>query len=332
MKGLRNKSPRTLKNYILIITFVFLAILFVYSNIIIAAKKSHENIIKNFREKDFENVMMYYDELYIDAYDNAIDVANHIENDIRQDINLNDLKHDMDKDIIPNELYNILESNSKHINLGNINNTRNGILILNNEKVLVDFNYKRVRNNGSRLNRTFENEKNNNWNKDLYNNAIEKIINRSISGSMIAIETYPSTDENHKMIKNASYKEFEKIYVKEGIDALEQYQFLVPAYITEDGDIFGQKDIDKGISQNNHKFIVIQEFNLIDQIRKYHPEFMYNDDEVAMMSEHQSAVNILYILGILLMITWLIIVLIFINEYNCSVRNQDQEQDSDTID
>lgn len=316
MKKLHTKSPKQLRDQILIITFVFLVILFTYGDIVASVKNSHDSITTSVRENQFGKVMIYLDELKTEAYNNAMKVSNNIENDIKDIANIRKLKDDMDNNIIPSELYDILESNAKGVKLGDIDNTRNGIFILSNSKVLVDFNYERLNMQDSKQERTFEHEKSIQWNKELYDNAITNILNKN--NVTIAIETIPNDNRDHIKITDVSEKELKKVYIAEGIEGFKTYQFLVPAYITEDGDIFGQKDINKGTIQKNHKFIVIQEFNLYDQIMENHDEFAETLTEKELLSEHAVAVNVLNVFGCLLIGSYLIIIVLLVNAYNTS--------------
>ena len=60
-------------------------------------------------------------------------------------------------------------------------------------------------------------------------------------------------------------------FQENGLDALKNIQFLAAAYITPEGDIFGVDDIDiHGVKTSNHKIIVVQTFNLYDQIMARH--------------------------------------------------------------
>ena len=60
------------------------------------------------------------------------------------------------------------------------------------------------------------------------------------------------------------------MYLKYGMDALKSYNIIVPSYLTDHGDIFGEPDINPdGTHNNNHKITIIQEFNLYDSIFPY---------------------------------------------------------------
>ena len=226
-KKLELKSSKTLKNYILIISCVFLVIIFVYTNIIISVRKAHEGISESFKETQFENIMLYYDELQISAYNNAVEVAENIEADIRANVNLTSLKEDMDNGIIPDEVYDILEENCLDVNLGHIDNTRNGIVVISNDKILIDNNYGRASIAPKDVESNIEGDRNFNWNKPLYDNAITKIFNKSNSDDIIAIETFESSNKNHIQIKTATYLNLKEVFMKEGVHGLRNYQFFV---------------------------------------------------------------------------------------------------------
>ena len=63
MRKLHTKSPKQLRDQILIITFVFLVILFTYGDIVASVKNSHDSIATSVRENQFGKVMIYLDEL-----------------------------------------------------------------------------------------------------------------------------------------------------------------------------------------------------------------------------------------------------------------------------
>lgn len=314
---LKNKSPKAMKNYMLIITVIFLVVVLVYTYVLIAIQASSNSTIAGLRERRFKNIMMYYYNLADEAEYNAKAVSEKIERELKSDkIDLNNIKYAMDNGIIPTELYDILEHTAENVNVGNIHNSRNGILILNNDKVIIDFNYSRANSRKDDDIRTFDSERSMNWNKQLYDDAFEKIFNHSGQESIIAIETVPSRNKNHIAIESAKYETLQEVFIKEGLYGLRNYQFFVPSYITNDGDIFGKKDIIKGVSQDNHKLIVIQEFNLFDQITKYHQEMFIDDKEEAAANKTEYMQCILYLLGIILISSYFAVIFIFINAYN----------------
>ena len=118
------------------------------------------------------------------------------------------------------------------------------------------------------------------------------------------------------MISEMNYTNLEKIYVEEGIEGLKNYQFLVPMYITDTGDIFGQQDIEHGVRQDTHKFIVIQTFNLYDQLTSVKPDIGDDDYLARMNARYDEMLNMLYILGTIAVIMITIIVIYSFSLYN----------------
>ena len=130
-----------------------------------------------------------------------------------------------------------------------------------------------------------------------------------------------------RKIKEATYNTLEEVYVNEGIDGLRNYQFLVPVYITDTGDIFGQADTVQGIKVDNHKFIVIQTFNLYDQLISYKPDFGDDDYLHRLNIRCDNILNSLYILGIVVCILIVFIILYFLSIYNALIEKNSQIHD-----
>ena len=104
------------------------------------------------------------------------------------------------------------------------------------------------------------------------------------------------------------------IYDTYGIDGFKNIQFLAPAYITTTGDIFGIEDIDiYGRQQENYKLVVVQTFNLYQQLMARYSDEM---TKINLFKEHiiQHPLNSLYIHGvfIILIIVMMIILITFI--------------------
>jgi hypothetical protein len=81
--------------------------------------------------------------------------------------------------------------------------------------------------------------------------------------------TPPYKTEDHIMLMVPSKEGLKEVFYKEGIEGLAGYVFTVPAYITEDGDIFGTPDIGPDGNVNpNYKIIVVQRFSIYDIISR----------------------------------------------------------------
>ena len=124
------------------------------------------------------------------------------------------------------------------------------------------------------------------------------------------------------MIDEMNYDNLKEVYVNEGLKGLKNYQFLVPIYITDTGDIFGNSDIIGGVPQNTHKFIIIQTYNIYDQLTNMMPEYGDSSYIKNINERYDSILSMLYLCGIIVCITIVIMILYFFSVYNaiCSVN------------
>ena len=99
---------------------------------------------------------------------------------------------------------------------------------------------------------------------------------------------------------------------------------MVPVYITDTGDIFGQSDIVQGIHQDTHKFIIIQTFNLYDQIMSTKSDFGDDDYLGRLNSRYDRILNSLYILGIVVCALIALIIIYFLSIYNALITKDSQ--------
>lgn len=289
----------------------------VYSMAIKDVKESQKAAIKSLKEEQFDYIYSYLMILEEQSSIKIKSISSEIEEDINNEIDLVQLKQDMDNGISNQQLSSILKKNISGKYLNNINNYRNGIIIANNNGVVEDYSYDR----SITENRTWENEISVSYNPKLEEDAIVKLLNHH-SDYLIAIEHTPidNIDEDHMMITEMSYDSLKQVFMKEGICGLRNYQFLTPAYITENGDVFGQQDIVDGKRNDTHKIIVIQEFNLYDQINRKFPEIINNDDINKLEIRYANTLNWLYSLGCLYVISIIIILIYMASIYNSFIE------------
>lgn len=103
------------------------------------------------------------------------------------------------------------------------------------------------------------------WNQPLAAKAIKNIVNQT--GSYIFWEFLEPKDPNHLVINDMELSEVRKVFLAEGYKGIKSYEFLQPVYITENGDILGNKDVSNiGTRQSTYKVIIVQGFNVADII------------------------------------------------------------------
>ena len=151
----------------------------------------------------------------------------------------------------------------------NVQSDDNRMIIVNESRVIFDPSLVESQ-KGSR---EWDSELNSSKNKDLASHAIQKIINKQTSELILTESSYYYMDNKYSSI-DVSIDSLKEEFYEHGLLALKKYDGLVPAYITEDGDIFGVPDVDhNGLKNQNDKMIVIQRFNLYDAVQQHKEVF-----------------------------------------------------------
>ena len=113
--------------------------------------------------------------------------------------------------------------------------------------------------------RTWAHEIERQHNKPLAEQSINAIL-KQVEGP-IFWELVDLSCDRHISVKNMTLFDLKGLYMDGGLDAFKHYEFLVPSYIEKYGDILKSPDTTvKGEVLDNDKIIVIQRFNLADQI------------------------------------------------------------------
>lgn len=280
-------------------------------------KHSKTQSVDDYQDVIFDRVYSELELLNAQAYDNAKHVAQAIEEDLNE-LNLEELKHDLDNGEINIEMHEVIQDNIRGVALNNIKNYKNGIVVMTANGVLEDPNYERASNNNIRI---WDDEIKKAWNKELERDSIQKILVHS--NSLIAMEKINYLGKNHTKISEITKSELKKIYKKEGIEGLRNYQFKASAYITETGDIFGQDDIVHGVKQSNHKLIIVQEFNLYDQLKKMSPDLFETEEHILYIQQDCSiTISIMYIMGLFYVASTVVLLFYFSHLYNYYLGNE----------
>lgn len=334
------KRVRSFIAVILLLLAAFAGILGACNFAISTIKDAREDQIIDARKRDFEVIWGSLQSYLSGSRDQTKEIATNIENDIRNSFNLSDLEAGLDNNDPEYEkaIYEIVRNNIDRVHFGGIENNRNSMIVLEGyDTIMEDFlidpeSRDEDKQDVEVTGKSLSEYKDTTYNLKLFSSAIQKIRNHTTG--IIAIEPYNYIDsDNHMLIPEMNYENLEKVYVAEGIKGLKNYQFLVPMYITDTGDIFGQQDIEHGVRQDTHKFIVIQTFNLHDQLTAMKPD-IGDDDYIRRINfRYDEILNTLYILGIVAvgMITIIIIYsftiynMLIDEKYNFFGRQEDDE-------
>lgn len=321
---------------ILIIFCLSIAYVFMYKTAIDKIVDNKNITIESFKVDQFNVIWSTLNTLQLEAEKEVTTVSQNIENDILSLSNaeLDQLEIDMKNNVLNQNLHNILNSNIKDVNFNDINNHMNGIVVMTTSGYLEDFNYYRAVDKNESNIREWQIDINNSYNAELGKDAIDKLLNRN--SGIIALESYNLTkNDNHIMINELTYDSLLNVFMNEGICGLRNYQIFVPYYITDFGDIFGNPDIIHGTKVENNKLIVVQEFNLYDQIMYSH-DSLFDDKRIEeATTRYNELLRLMYIFGIALITGVIALVLYLCNIYNCMVSDADEDDeynDNDSYD
>lgn len=170
----------------------------------------------------------------------------------------------------------------------NVNSDNNRLFIADKTGIIADKGIV----SSEKKSRDWDTEINSKLNQNLASKAVSMIL---IKDKHIIYWT-PDVIDPETAADKESYPSMEYIkaaYNQYGIDALKNYDVLVPSYITESGDIFGIPDVDNhGYRLSNQKIIVVQEFNIYDAIQAHMDDInRYNDSISNFKESSKESVN-----------------------------------------
>lgn len=274
MNDNRRNHPNIVKSSLLMsfIVLVFLSTIILFSIIIMDVNEYNKDVRTYIFNTQSEIVLTIKNEL-----ENNIDRSLHglsqkMEEDI-MNLDLVSLEENLNNGIIPDELRDIFDKYYDNVYLTGIENDNNDIFICNSKGIIYDKNLQYAAEDGQE--RTWEFEINNQYNKQMAEETVKKLLDKNTDESFLVFER--KNKYNHYKYDTLDESTIEKIMFEEGLQGLKNYTFLLPIYITENGDIFGKDDIIDGHIQKNNKFIIVQEYSLYDYIIKNHSMDEYVD-------------------------------------------------------
>ena len=309
-----------------LVMVLLMSLLLLYNYAIGAIRQSNNDAIDNLKTENFNVIYRYILELQRDAYESARDVSVNLEEYMRS-MDMDDLEYQLETGEISDSLDTTFHEYTSDIVFNGVDNTRNKFVIATMRGIIFDSNYIRAE---GRTSRSWESEIQSSYNSVLEEEAIDRLLNRT--DKLIITESVNTLRKDygeHIKISTATYDSLLEVYLDEGIEGFGNYQILCPAYITNNGDIFGQKDIVNGIKVGNNKIIVIQEFNLYDQIVENRPDLLDDSEIVDLQIEYSNSISLLYIIGLFFIGFMIVMLIYFSNSYNNYIDKYNLEKDED---
>lgn len=224
---------------------------------------------------------------------------------------MNTLKKELDntnKNIQP-KYFQIMQNCIKDVYLFDIKTDDNSVFICDKHGVLANPS-RQARRNIDKFPLLWDEIYIEQTNLHLTKEAVQKILQQD--NELIYWE-FPNNDKEKIIIPSEiDIEKIHKLYDQYGLRVFKHIQFLVPAYITPTGDIFGTEDVSAyGNKNDNYKIIVVQKFNVYQQIMS-----RYSSDitQIEMFKDHiiTKPINTLHINALFII---LIVIIIFILIY-----------------
>lgn len=323
------KNPiRKMAIFIASILLIFGAAILLYSAVLSSVKNAKQSAMDQAKDTKFDLIWTQLQLSLEESYANAEIVAEHIERDIKTEFDLTDLKDALDTNDADayQRLSKLVAKNIERISLNDIDNHRNSVMVMTRDGIIledytIDLSTKIPA--GDNFNKYLDTS----YNKELFLDALRKL--KIQSEYIIAIENIDYTgNDDHIKVSDVNRNTLKQVFDAEGLAGLQNYEFMTPVYITDTGDIFGTKDIIGGIPQENHKFVIVQTFNLYDQIIRNDHEYADNDYEDSIIERYDDVLVMLYIFGIILVVAIAACILYMMALYNFIT---DRYEDRDSI-
>lgn len=323
------KNPiRKMAIFIASILLIFGAAILLYSAVLSSVKNAKQSAMDQAKDTKFDLIWTQLQLSLEESYANAEIIAEHIERDIKTEFDLTDLKDALDTNDADayRRLSKLVAKNIERISLNDIDNHRNSVMVMTGDGIIledytIDLSTKIPA--GDNFNKYLDTS----YNKELFLDALRKL--KIHSEYIIAIENIDYTgNDDHIKVSDVNRNTLKQVFDAEGLAGLQNYEFMTPVYITDTGDIFGTKDIIGGIPQENHKFVIVQTFNLYDQIIRNDHEYADNDYEDSIIERYDDVLVMLYIFGIILVVAIAACILYMMALYNFIT---DRYEDRDSI-
>lgn len=317
------RKRKTIRAFLVNIVFVLFmcSSTFVMFNILVNNTKEFQTAnINILRDAKFDSIIEAINEVSSDAYDYLMPLSQDLEKDLRSNCDIKQLEEDLNNGIINEEFQNVLKTYTYKRYFSNLKNDKNDIFIANHHKILADFSHDTTY---QKSDRTWEEEIASFANPESAARALKRLYIQD--DSMIVWEREESSNENHTYYKNITVETMHKIYKDEGLEGLKNYQVLVPIYITTDGDIFGKPDISNGLQVNNNKIIVVQEFNIYEQLQKDYPDIIDEQDVKIVEQNYEHMMIHLHTFGVVYIIAIIGVIVSTCTRFNTTLEQEEND-------
>ena len=334
-------TNNTKKKSYSLVTCISILILFIASVfVLLGMRRAVIEYRNNVYDEHVEDNLEKFDSILYSACElgqiNLLRRAETISDEINRTIDLDELKNIMDNNLPCPELDEIfrksLQTNPYIGASPTISGNRNNIFVMINGKIVADYIH------DNKVYSDYEDHEpvvmgssvapediieNGFYNKALSLDAVDK-IKKQYKGLIVWQQREPKYYDDIPMYDTFGLKELHEVFTKYGVDGLDSFDILLPVYITEYGNIFGDYDVPGETTlDNNNKIIIVQKLNLRDYITFRFPDLFSKDTLIVSRFNHLILMlNIFVIIECLSLIAY---ALSFISYYNYRITIEDDE-------
>lgn len=321
-----NRETRSHRNSFNHSAYIAIVILFAVALIIlIGIRKSiveyHQGIHQDYTEDRMETFNSVLIQSCMLGNFGLLNSSAKIQQDINMELDLDKLKDCFSNNLQYPEFDQILRStlqNNVYTVNKRIDQTRNSIFVMLNGKIIAYYGHDLNMSSPLRLGDGITPDElinGNFYNEELSHRAIN-LLQDQYKGLIIWQERQPSND-NIPVYSSINLQQFKDIFKEYGIEGLDSFDILLPVYITEYGNIFGDYDI-PGLTNSNsdNKIILVQKLNLKDYVSSYFPDLFDHSTEQSINDRFGHVITMLNIFITLECMAMIAYAFAFIAHYN----------------
>ena len=294
-----------------IILALFISILF-YANVVNTMNTKQQDNLHLYKEKEFDNFVSIVDSITNSTSENIYEFSRELKSDILSAYpDLDKLKTELDKGKIPNKLQNIFKDDIIYTKFKYDPNISDNIMIGTYSGIITDLSHNH---NNSDSIRTWEDEISSHNNITISKRTIDKILKQDTSRLLV----WDSTD---KSLSEFEINDLKEEYFNKDIECLKGYTFVSVSYIDQYNDIFNNSDFNEVSKIINHKFIIIQKYNMYEIIKRYHSLSLSSDTDL-ISNNYAYISNSMNLLGLFLCVILVCIALAFAILINKTIDNR----------
>lgn len=269
---MKNKLPKHMNHRLslyIVTMFLFIMSIIIMNGFESSVENYYEESISTYKDSRWDSFQTNLKAVRALGFSSLTEKSERIQHDIKTNLDMRKLKNTLDNNSYYSDFDNILRNylQTNAFNNKKMDQNRNSIFVICNGKIIANYAHDSLYGipyregeiiEGNDLRTIIEQDY---YNKELSLKALDLI--NSQSADLIIWQARKPSNLNAEKYNTLSSINMRQIFEEEGIDGFESYEFLLPVYITDYGNIFGEFDVTSDANKSN-KLIIIQRLNVKD--------------------------------------------------------------------